>query len=102
MNMHRSGVCCNLKSMKKQTAIDRFKRLSRGCCPVHGIFMPQVGLGCTEKDSGSYTIVGCPRKSCMIIARTYSCDGPWELPENLLSLLDDLLPDPVFIDEKIK
>lgn len=78
--------------MKKQSKEDRLKRLKTGRCPIHGIFMPQVGLHdiysdpcsqCGEqKELGSRFIVGCPRKDCNIQAYT---DEPY--------VESDLLPE---------
>jgi len=59
-------------------------RLERGCCPVHGIWMSQVG-GPEYDDGGvEYVVVGCPRRACSIIAKAYSFDGPWIVfPESM-------------------
>jgi hypothetical protein len=64
--------------VKKQSVKDRRERLSKGCCPTHGLFMPQIE-GWYRFNGKDYTIVGCPRKGCGIRARAYSLDGPWEL-----------------------
>jgi hypothetical protein len=85
--------------MVKQKAQNRIERLKLGCCPVHGIYMSQIDSWYTDEKGKDYTIVGCPRRNCKIIAKAYSFDGPWSLPENLLALLDDSLPDPNYIDE---
>lgn len=48
--------------MAKQSAQDRARRLSEGCCPVHGIPLSQVGI----TEDGRRSIAGCPRKDCDI------------------------------------
>lgn len=79
--------------MKKQSPVDRLKRLQRGACPVHGLWMSQVGLNGSEHCSECGTpkklevIVGCPRKDCDITAFTLTIDGPWRLPKELEYLL---------------
>lgn len=72
---------------RQQSAADRRKRLGEGRCPVHGIFMPQVG-GWSRRVGGALdgkqvTIVECPRRDCSIQAYAAAPDGPWELlPEH--------------------
>ncbi len=79
--------------MKKQSSSDRKRRLDQGCCPIHGIWMPQIGLNyltyCKEcgAPQKSEAVVGCPRKDCEIIALTPTIDGPWRLPKELEYLL---------------
>lgn len=60
---------------RKQTSADRTKRINKGCCPIHGIGMAQVGVTRDRK----YAIVECPRRDCSIKAKTISADGPHEL-----------------------
>lgn len=82
---------------RKQSVIDRVKRLSEGRCPVHGIPMPQVDRWYAQEDgllSGKqYTIVECPRADCQIRAKAYQWDGPWELlPEWKYLLIENTEP----------
>lgn len=94
--------------MAKQTVADREQRLSQGCCPIHGIPMPQadvwyyvvesgppLGVPMTEvqilqsmKKRLAYTIVMCPRADCGIQARGSEPDGPCELLPEWAYLLD--------------
>jgi hypothetical protein len=78
---------------RKQSASDRFTRLSRGCCPIHGIFMPQVS-NWNERvggalDGAEVTVVECPRRDCDVRAFAASCDGPWELLPEFRHLLNE-------------
>lgn len=51
--------------MANKSGIDREKRMAKGCCPVHGIGMMQVGL--TDIENGSQlVVVECPRRDCNI------------------------------------
>lgn len=85
--------------MARQSAADRAKRLNSGCCPIHGIGMPQVGQHYYIVDEGpplgvpmteietleatrmryAYTIVECPREDCGVQARMQGPNGPAEL-----------------------
>jgi len=65
--------------MKQQSVKVRRKRLAEGCCPTHGLLMPQIGVWYKLESGRHYTIVGCPRNGCRIRARDYSVNGPWEL-----------------------
>lgn len=58
--------------MKKQSNLDRIKRLKEGRCPIHGTPMTQIGLEdilmpCGHWEFGRY-VVGCGRKDCEIKA----------------------------------
>jgi hypothetical protein len=77
--------------MPKQSSSDRLKRLDRGCCPIHGIFMSQVDDWYVENDGRHYTIVGCSRKNCNVCAKAYNFDGPWEILPDFAYLLDEAL-----------
>lgn len=64
--------------MAKQSKRHRLFRLNKGCCPIHGTGMPHVG------DSEIYhgelwTLVGCPRRDCAILAYAKSYNGPWRI-----------------------
>ena len=65
--------------MKRQSVRDRKERLSRGCCPTHGLFMPQIDGWYRPRLGRQYTVVGCPRKDCHIRAKAFSYEGPWML-----------------------
>ena len=61
--------------------------------------MSQVD-GWYENDEGkSYTIVGCSRNACKIVARAFSFDGPWEIDEKYINLFDKNATDPNFLDQ---
>lgn len=68
---------------RKQSAKDRENRLSQGCCPIHGIPMPQADSWYTQEggtmNGKQYTIVECPRADCEIRAKAFHWEGPWEL-----------------------
>ena len=56
----------------KDRGTARLKRVLRGACPKHGLFMSQVDGWYRPKDGGQdFTIVGCPRRDCGITARAY-------------------------------
>jgi hypothetical protein len=59
--------------------------------------MPQIDSWYYPENERPYTIVGCPRNDCAIYAKAYDFDGPWELAEEFLDLLDHSLPDPVYL-----
>ena len=82
---------------KKRVIADRRKRLREGRCPIHGLWMSQIDVWYYPKDGRPYTIVGCPREDCQILARAYSIDGPWELVGEFEALLDADLPDPEYL-----
>jgi hypothetical protein len=63
---------------RRQTPVDQIERLANGCCPVHGLFMPQVGSWYQRPGTAWFTIVECPRRDCQQRATAYSVDGPWE------------------------
>lgn len=48
---------------RKQDEFTRYRRLSRGCCPTHGISMTQIGV---DQDNGE-DIVHCPRNDCNFV-----------------------------------
>ncbi len=75
----------------QQSPDDRLRRLNQGCCPIHGIWMPQVDrwqerIG-GALDGAQVTIVECPRKDCSVQAFAASVDGPWELLPDFQHLL---------------
>ncbi|MNJ14742.1 hypothetical protein D3C77_89760 [compost metagenome] len=63
--------------MARQSIQDRTERVSRGCCPIHGIDMPQVGQH-GEGDARRW-IVACPRRDCEIRGTSLQYDGPVDL-----------------------
>lgn len=68
---------------RKQSAKDRIKRINEGRCPIHGLYMPQVGRWEEQiggpLDGAQFTIVECPRNDCNIQAKAVGPQGPWEL-----------------------
>jgi hypothetical protein len=93
--------------VKGQSAEARAERLAKGCCPTHGIGMPQVDIwyyppGQTRWQGGElaegdetfpYTIVGCPRRDCDEYAKAkddFSCVA---LPPEQHSLYDGIAFD---------
>lgn len=82
---------------KKQSKLDRLKRLNESRCPIHGLFMSQVGEHyiysdpcntCGEKKFiDQLYIVKCPRKNCDIKGVTESYDLPVQLLPEFLYLL---------------
>lgn len=70
--------------MVKQISADRLKRLSKGCCPVHGIGMTQIDI----KDDRKTFVISCPRDDCNIVATTVEHDGNAVLMPEFLYLLD--------------
>jgi len=75
--------------MAKQSKQDRLRRLNSGGCPVHNIGMPQVGDWYFDGDGLDYTIVGCPRYDCNILAHAYSGDGPWRIHPDFAYVIDE-------------
>jgi hypothetical protein len=63
---------------RRQTPVDQIERLANGCCPVHGLFMPQVAAWYHLPGGDWFTIVECPRRDCQQRAKAYHVDGPWE------------------------
>lgn len=59
--------------MAKQSAKDRARRAHEGCCPIHGLPMPQVGNDLV--DGQHVYIVECPRKDCQVRASKVHPDG---------------------------
>ena len=74
------------RSRRRQSPVDQIERLlANGCCPVHGLFMPQVaGWYQLLGEDQWFTIVECPRRDCEQRAKAYSVDGPWEAWERPL------------------
>lgn len=71
--------------MARQSVNDRLERLNKGCCPIHGIDMPQVGqLG---EGSAKRWLVACPRRDCEIQGTSQQHDGPVELLPEFLVLI---------------
>lgn len=63
--------------MARQSIDDRVERLNKGCCPIHGIDMPQVdqvGEGGVRR-----WLVECPRLDCEVQGLSQQPDGPVEL-----------------------
>jgi hypothetical protein len=56
---------------RKQSVADRRQRLSEGRCPVHGLYMPQIGPWVGEE-----CLCGCPRDDCKIEVWMPAPDGP--------------------------
>ncbi len=64
---------------KGQAVAARRERLSQGCCPLHGLWMPQVDGWYAPLHGKPYTIVGCPHPQCEVQAKAFSSHGEWEL-----------------------
>jgi hypothetical protein len=60
--------------MTKQLPTDRARRLKAGRCPIHGVFMTQVGA------DRRGLIAECPRRDCQVRA-VEGDDGFTLLPE---------------------
>ena len=75
--------------MAKQSKQDRLRRLNKGRCPVHGTWMPQVGDWYPSDDNREYTIVGCPRRDCEILAYAWDYDGPWRIHPDFAYVIDE-------------
>lgn len=71
--------------MARQSIDDRLKRLSKGCCPIHGIDMPQVDQ--LEEGGVKRWLVACPRRDCEIQGTSLQNDGPVELLPAFLALI---------------
>ena len=56
--------------MKPTVAEAQAKRLAKGCCPVHGLFMTQISEWQDTDTDSPFSWVGCPRKDCSIAAKT--------------------------------
>src|SRR5918992_1160372 len=69
---------------RRQSALDQTERLANGCCPVHGLFMPQVAGWDQLPGQPWFTVGECPRRDCAKRAKAYDVDGPWELWERPL------------------
>ena len=81
--------------MRKQSLVDRKKRLDDGCCPIHGLWMPQSGqanfIHCKECGTPKNwdVVVSCPRKDCEIYAYTKGYYDPRILPKEFQYLLEN-------------
>lgn len=78
---------------QKQSLVDRIKPIDEGRCPIHRLYMPQVGRWEEQIggaiDGAQVTIVECPRKDYNIQAKAVGPDGPWELLPEWINLLED-------------
>jgi hypothetical protein len=66
-------------------------RLRNGCCPVHGLGMPQIGRWFYPEEDGTisaFTYVGCPRKDCDIAAKQ---GHPWGNAYDVFHTKDEIL-----------
>jgi hypothetical protein len=63
---------------RRQSPVDQIERLANGCCPVHGMFMPQVAAWYHLPGQPWFTVVECPCRDCEQRAKAYHVDGPWE------------------------
>ena len=70
--------------MAKQSRDDRMQRLSKGCCPIHGIGMTQIDI---LNDKKTF-VISCPRDDCDIVATTVEHDGNAVLTSQFEYLLD--------------
>jgi hypothetical protein len=81
---------------RKQSPIDRARRLEQGQCPIHGLRLRQVGDWHRE-EGGMFAgmecvLVECPRQDCRVRAKAYSLqNGPWELLPEWGYLLEQVL-----------
>jgi hypothetical protein len=89
---------------KGQSPETQAERLGDGCCPIHGIPMSQVGTWYEPVDGRpSYTIVGCPRRDCNVLAKQSSPFGAAQLlppgstypdpPSDMFGILESWLGD---------
>ncbi|MFC1705868.1 hypothetical protein ACFL59_03485 [Planctomycetota bacterium] len=53
------------------------KRLAEGRCPIHGLFMYQESPWLADDDGLEYTLVGCPRDDCAVLARARACGSAY-------------------------
>ena len=59
----------------------RVERLEKGCCPLHGGGMTQVGMSGSE--GSQVPVVACPRGDCSVQGTAASQGGPVTLlPEH--------------------
>lgn len=79
--------CSKAMTEAKQSHAHRSKRLSEGCCPIHGIGLAQVGL--SEVNGHSRFLAECPRKDCDIQATSETAHGPCTLLPAFAHLLSD-------------
>lgn len=62
--------------MPKGQSIDvQRKRLSEGCCPIHGLGMSQIDGWYYPKDGRGFTVVACSRRDCQLAALAYYSTG---------------------------
>ncbi|MEE9581065.1 MAG: hypothetical protein V3V74_07110 [Nitrosomonadaceae bacterium] len=77
--------------MQNKQIAARLKRLNNGNCPIHGLWMSQVGSWVKKVggslDGADVCIVGCPRKKCKIRAWAADIDGPFEILDEFVYLL---------------
>lgn len=67
--------------MSMQSPQDRTWRLEKGCCPVHGLGLTQVGT--IDGSDGFRYVVKCPRRDCSVQATMVDPDGAAQLtPEH--------------------
>jgi hypothetical protein len=60
------------QSRRRQSPMDQIERLyANGCCPVHGLFMPQVATWYQYPGGAWFTVVECPRQDCAQRAKAY-------------------------------
>lgn len=72
-------------AMARQSVKDRADRLKSGCCPIHGIDMPQIGIWGDDERRGA--LVGCPRRDCNVMGVAEAPGGPVELLPEFRGLL---------------
>lgn len=73
-----------------QSVEARKQRLYRdGSCPIHDAAMGQVDGWYYDDEWGKYTLIGCDRNGCKVMAKAFSFYGPWELLEEHAHLLEE-------------
>lgn len=75
--------------MARQSTQDRTERLNKGCCPIHGIDMPQIGH--QGEGNARLLLVECTRRDCEIRGTSSQHDGPVELLPEFQILVGDSL-----------
>ena len=78
--------------MARQSKQDRLRRLNEGRCPVHGIWMPQVGNPETYQGI-ERVLVGCPRRDCAILAYAQDVDGPRQIHPDFEAVISEAPED---------
>ncbi len=73
----------------QQSAREHTRRLSEGCCPIHGTPMPQIGNDVI--DGQHVYVVGCPRKDCDVQATETEPYGPATLRSEWVHLIQPTL-----------